>query len=406
MLKRLACLLILLGGCDLYWGGGNGDDVCYGGGYDYAAYEQRNPDTGQCETTGPDGCYDYCGPCALAGTAEPGTTDAGTAGGAPAADYNWGMCYGACSGLDESSCLATSGCHAAYLEDGGVDAGGLGTTFWACWDMPPSGPIEGGGCAGLDAQTCSEHDDCVSNFSQATYQTKFDSCAAEPGGSCATDADCGPDARCDAVTCHDDPNCPDCPSCGACPQICTGTCVPRDPMACTNVDCGPGSHCEEQCYPCDQPYPNGMNCADSCQPMCVPDQTCANIDCGPGYTCAEVCDGSGLVGGCAPACVPTGTDPGACTGTVTCGSPAPACPTGTTAGIANGCYTGYCIPESSCPLAMCESLTSESACTARSDCQAVYEGSNCTCYPDHCDCQTLTYARCETLLATPLPAAK
>lgn len=41
-------------------------------------------------------------------------------------------------------------------------------------------------------------------------------------------------------------------------------------------------------------------------------------------------------------------DPGSCTGVIACRSAEPACPPGTIAGIANGCYTGYCIPQSDC----------------------------------------------------------
>jgi len=89
-------------------------------------------------------------------------------------------------------------------------------------------------------------------------------------------------------------------------------------------------------------------------------------------------------------------DPGECNGTITCTSPAPACPPNTTPGIKNGCYTGYCIPLTDCPLATCESLTSESTCIARADCAPVYEGTNCTCNLNGCSCQVLTYDHCQT----------
>ena len=44
----------------------------------------------------------------------------------------------------------------------------------------------------------------------------------------------------------------------------------------------------------------------------------------------------------------TGTGPGSCTGIVSCAGPEPICPSGTVAGIADDCYTGYCIPQSDC----------------------------------------------------------
>jgi hypothetical protein len=55
-------------------------------------------------------------------------------------------------------CLASSTCHASYR-----DSPTPTPTFWGCWDLPPSGAIEGS-CDNLDAQTCSEHPDCTSLY--------------------------------------------------------------------------------------------------------------------------------------------------------------------------------------------------------------------------------------------------
>jgi hypothetical protein len=172
--------------------------------------------------------------------------------------------------------------------------------------------------------------------------------------------------------------------------------------------------------------------------MCVPDQDCTTVDCGPGYQCVEQCNA--LVGPCQVQCVPVDHDPGQCYGSVTCTSPPPLCPASTTPGVANGCYTGYCIPIAACmpndpgqcyatvtctaappqcpsgtlpgvtngcytgfciptydcELAACETLTTEAACTGRGDCEPIYVGTDCTCDPDHCECQTLTYERCQS----------
>ncbi|MEJ7602805.1 MAG: hypothetical protein WKG01_33265 [Kofleriaceae bacterium] len=47
-------------------------------------------------------------------------------------------------------------------------------------------------------------------------------------------------------------------------------------------------------------------------------------------------------------CAPEGVDPGLCHEVATCERVAPACGTGRTPGVANGCYTGACIPDDVC----------------------------------------------------------
>jgi hypothetical protein len=392
-MRRLVAILALLSGCDLYWGNSGDDDVCNGSGYDYptggAQQQLRNPETGECQFVGGGGggCNTSCGPCPEIAIA-------------PLPD--WGSCYSSCESLDESSCLTATGCYAAYIDNlnGGHVPPGTAPTFRGCWQVAPSGPVHGS-CTNLDAQECSRHDDCsalfVDTFGPAdeVLSTSFERCAPEP----------------------------------------TST-------GCSAVDCGPGSHCEEQCYPCG---PN-QDCAGTCQSMCVPDDSCATVDCGPGYTCVETCSGMGgndapgstPPGQCFPSCVLVNTgEPGSCTGAINCQALPPACPANTTAGIANGCYTGYCIPlsacgptdpgtcgtaacatpppqcpantvpgvtngcwsgfcipASACPQPACETLTTANSCTARSDCSPVYLGDDCTCYPGYCECNILTFERC------------
>ncbi|NVB77265.1 MAG: hypothetical protein HOV81_02620 [Kofleriaceae bacterium] len=380
-----AVLLVAAGlasGCDLYFGGGADDTVCAGGGWGMPVpdSEYRDPATGQCSYFGGGGgyCDESCGPCPLY-----------EADVAPLPD--WGSCYGVCFGLDQNACLSTPGCYGAYA--GATDNGP--ERFWQCWDTAPSGPV-GGSCQNLDAYQCSRHDNCIGVFANTNYGNQFLRCEDEPGGMQQT---------------------------------------------CASTDCGAGYHCEEQCYPTDDPTsPNEMSW---CSPVCVPDQTCATVDCGPGYTCADVCavDSNGQVT-CNATCVPNNpNDPGECTGNVICNAlppacpmgtvpgisggcysgyciptnecgpkdpgtcgPAicamapPACPTGTVPGVKNGCWSGYCIPQHECPLAACETLTTEPACAARGDCTPVYEGTDCTCYPDGCTCTILTYDRCESVV--------
>ena len=123
-MRRYAAVLLLLAGCDLYFGG---DDEppppCDGWGTGGAAQEFRNPQTGECQGFG-GGCYDSCGPCDYAALS--------------IAQPDWGTCYSKCDGLDEQSCLGASGCIAAYDEFTDLADAPSITTFKGCWATPPS----------------------------------------------------------------------------------------------------------------------------------------------------------------------------------------------------------------------------------------------------------------------------
>jgi hypothetical protein len=302
---------------------------------------------------------------------------------------NWGACESECTGLAESACHGTKGCYAAYIEDPAAD---VLPSYTGCWQTSQWG-VSTESCGELGPYQCAERDDCslyyVEKTQEATF-TEFNRCEAELYSA-----------------------------------------------ACAETDCGPGHHCEEQCDGTD-------NWMSKCRTVCVEDATCAAVDCGPGYTCAEVCkDGRNGPGTCGPTCVPDPIhDPGSCTGQLLCLADAPDCPSGTTAGVRNGCwtgycipnaacgpnnpgqcylpvtddqiapacpsgttpgvatngrYTGYCIPTSECGPTACATLTTEAACTARADCSTVYTGTNCVCTADGCSCQTVTFDHCETL---------
>jgi hypothetical protein len=306
-----ACLLlsVAVSGCILY----DDDDGCPYGGIrnpeGAAVYDPglRNPYTGQCEYFGypPDGCDDPCGCPTPAGAADQ-------------AQPTWGVCEGPCTGLVESDCQATSGCRAIYVGD----------AYMECWATDMTGPIEGGSCEGLDALTCSQHDDC-----SAVHQN-----------GCRTD----------------DGSAIDLPTCiGAFDH-----CIAEDPT-------GGAGHCDGE-----------LTCAED-PPLC-PDGTMPGIadGCYTGY-CIPVakCDGA--------------LDPGLCYDVLTCESPSPACPDGTTPGIEDGCYTGYCIPLDRCErTATCAEITVEATCIARSDCEPLYEGVDCTCDGDACTCADWVFTAC------------
>ncbi len=102
--------------------------------------ELRNPDTGKCENFGGGGC-----------------------GGVPIAMPDWGFCTSVCTGLDEASCKATDACRAIYANACSPWQDCFALTYKECWQTAPSGPVRGGGCAGLTAGECSRHDDCIAN---------------------------------------------------------------------------------------------------------------------------------------------------------------------------------------------------------------------------------------------------
>jgi hypothetical protein len=126
----------------------------------------------------------------------------------PESALDWAACPGPCDGFAEDACLDAPGCRAAY-EKG---------AFAACWSVAPSGPAPGI-CDNLDAYGCSRHDNCAAYYEDlGTPTVQFVDCRVEPS------------SLCDAITCE------------------------------------AGTHCEEKCYPCENP-----SCQPVCQAYCVPD---------------------------------------------------------------------------------------------------------------------------------------
>ncbi|MGE0550841.1 MAG: hypothetical protein AB7O24_29700 [Kofleriaceae bacterium] len=313
-MRYLLAVLVLSSGCSFYFD--DDDDICEGpttgAGAQEATPQYRDPLTGVCQNIGWSGCDPRCGEC-------PDTADQ--------AFPDWASCYGTCEGRDEGTCLATSGCRAIY------NAGANGNEFYGCWGVAPSGPVQGGGCTGLDAYQCSRHDDCA-----AYYYPSGDWPSGDWGNGDGPSGGAG-----DAVNT---------PFQYCAPEPIFDTCNEADP-------CLPGSHCEQHCY-----GPNGDDGPGSmCIPVCVPDvSSCAMIDCGPGYECVDSCTPSGGLG--PPVC------------------------------------EGMCVATTAC-----EALATEMECTALGECTPVYEGEECTCYPNGCSCEILTYERCESQMPVALPPA-
>ena len=230
-------------------------------------FEYRNPENGVCQDFGGGGgggggtCGDWGG----TDEAEP----------ADRAFLDWASCASQCEGLDEQNCLTTSACRGAYA----ISLGGLEgeEEFYECWGTAPSGPIQGGGCEGLDAYTCSQHDDCspVHYMGEALGEENefsiflgpFDHCITEPGAN-PDPGDCVGQIACDSLA-------PDCPV-GTVPGILdscwSGYCIPQ-------AECQGLASCntllEDQCVArddCDGLY-QGVDCT------CVGEScTCASWD--------------------------------------------------------------------------------------------------------------------------------
>ena len=111
----------------------------------------------------------------------------------------------------------------------------------------------------------------------------------------------------------------------------------------------------------------------------------------------------GVANGCYTGyCIPVSqcgpNDPGECYGQVTCNIAPPSCPMGTLPGVINGCWTGFCIPTGQCEVPACETLTDETTCESRMDCIPVYNGTDCTCTPVGLHLRDETWERCESAL--------
>lgn len=116
----------------------------------------RDPGTGSCIEVGDADACRYCSTTHSCLVGDAAALDFASCGVAPVA---------------ESACLELAGHLAVY-------AGG---EFLACWRTAPSGPVHGGGCAGLDAYQCSRHDNCIARYDRTDDGALgFERCADEP----------------------------------------------------------------------------------------------------------------------------------------------------------------------------------------------------------------------------------
>jgi hypothetical protein len=153
------------------------------------------------------------------------------------------------------------------------------------------------------------------------------------------------------------------PSCGPCPEVVAeptwGVCgSPCDELAENDCErnvacrvvkdavCAVSGHCVSDyvgCFPTDRVPDGSIDCFAARD-----GKTCSQS---PHCTAFHRGTWRGLQGAVTrpfAMCAPENASPGTCFGPVTCGQPAPACPDETAPGIANGCYTGACIPKDIC----------------------------------------------------------
>ena len=242
--------------CVLYAGdsgGGNGS----GSGCTESSITMRDPDTGTCQAY-----YSEYGDCGLV----PGTS-AGLAS-PPTMQLlpNWPACYTQCDNLDATTCEATSGCHAYFLDSDPaafITCGSVGTS------PPPTTPPIGSAtdCVALDAFSCANADGCVSLLGPTDVDAGnpywFVSCAVEPSTTiCYSNNDCGVGYQCDhyATEC---PQTPDCPA-GATGCGCPGVCELIPYVPCADVTTEAACDSRIDCLP--------VYDGDGC--TCDPNQVC------------------------------------------------------------------------------------------------------------------------------------
>lgn len=74
----------------------------------------------------------------------------------------WGLCVSPCAGLTEATCLATPQCRGAYDHDC-FFSGTCETAYLGCYATDLNQDFVTG-CAGLDAWSCSRHEQCVGTY--------------------------------------------------------------------------------------------------------------------------------------------------------------------------------------------------------------------------------------------------
>ncbi len=372
---RLLALTVLLvtPGCQIYFGN-HGDDDCVNGGAENGIaplVTLLNPESFQCEDPYPHNggnCKDVGGtprPRSNSDTSRPGS------------EIDWAQCVSACTGLSENDCLRSDGCRALYNEGGSNCPNGSCDFYDSCVGTAPSGPVRYGSCDGLNAYDCSLHDDC-SVVRQGV---------GGPFGRCVTEKpSCGPatpvppppppqprrnpeSGKCESQGGGGDPcSGVDMPP----PQdwaVCDGQCSGLNEATCKASDACRAIYANERPPNVDDFHLIYKDCWPTAPSGPVHGGQCQGLD---AYRCSlhDDCvaqhdsDWSGCM------------DPAHCDWTI---------------GHFLSCAAESQPPP---PPPACSTLA-EPACISRSDCEPLYLGSNCSCSPAGCTCQTWTFDLCQ-----------
>ncbi len=161
-IASLVALLMPLGACTLWFGGGEGDDQCLavpatdlGGRQDIAPAPLRDPGDLTCDDYGGYYCDPSCGPCPETGAADL----------APLPSYNY--CGHICETYNESQCAADPECRVVLDAECTMGESTCFTNFMGCFptDTSADSSVE---CWNADAWTCSRSNACTAYHSAAT----------------------------------------------------------------------------------------------------------------------------------------------------------------------------------------------------------------------------------------------
>lgn len=233
--------------------------------------------------------------------------------------------------LGLATALSTTGCTLYFGDDGGNDLNCPPGSYLTYDDYGPVCVSDGTG------YNCTSDYQCAAGcYCDPTSGTCIEA------GFCTQDSDCPPGTTCDETRQSCDPD--------GTPGVCD-----------SDDDCGFGAYCDEPsgtCIPswtCDAADPASCGTGYTCQ-----DGTCVPIPCDSNDDCAAGCYCDTATGACIESCYCTTDAEAQSGGFGWCDEPRNTCMPGTD------------------PTPTCDQLTDEAACTARTDCDAVYRGINCT----------------------------